>query len=64
MLGVAGVLVDGPPELEVLCAGEDHLVDHLQGDLEQVGVIVRREVHQGWCPDGLWRRGQRCVQII
>ena len=44
MLRVACVLVDGAPELEVLLAGEDHLVNHLQADLEQVVVAVVREV--------------------
>ena len=44
VLRVARVLVDGAPELEVLRAGEDHLVDHLQANLEQVVVAVVGEV--------------------
>ena len=44
MLRIAHVLVDSAPELEVLRAGEDHLVNHLQADLEQVVVAVVGEV--------------------
>ena len=40
MLRVAHVLVDGAPEFKVLRAGEDHLVDHLQANLEKVLVAV------------------------
>ena len=54
VLGVARVLVDGAPELVILRRGVDHLVDHLQGDLEQVSVAVARKVHQGGGPDNLY----------
>ena len=40
MLGLARVLSYCAPELVVLRRGVDHLVDHLQRDLEEVRVAV------------------------
>ena len=40
VLRLARVFIDGAPEFKVLRRGEDHLVHHLQGDLEEVCVAV------------------------
>ena len=53
VLGLARVFTYCSPELVFLRRGVDHLVHHLQRDLENVCVAVAGEVHQGGGPDGI-----------